>query len=213
MGKLLLESGDALLLETGDALLLEVPINVIELAITDGATFSEALDRAYEARPTITEGIVLSESVSTQAILQATITDGLTLAETILVGGTHNLTITDGITLGETLVISNVYSLLISDGFTMSDAAVTALYLRQFARKYIVEIHDGDGNLVAILENANNISYSEATNQPNSLTFNIPSDDSKEANITLANEIWLKDYSSGEIIRKFLLGKTKDIRK
>lgn len=81
------------------------------------------------------------------------------------------------------------------------------------ARKYIVEIHDSDGNLVAILENAHQVSYTQNLNNPHSLRLSIPSDDSKASNITLANEIWLRDYSSGTVVKKFKLSATRDIRK
>ena len=79
-------------------------------------------------------------------------------------------------------------------------------------RKYIIEIRDSSGNLIAILENAHNINYTQNINNPHSLRFSIPSDDSKEANLILANEIWLRDYANNTIVKKFRLGQKRDIR-
>ena len=78
--------------------------------------------------------------------------------------------------------------------------------------KYIVELHDSAGDLVAILQNATNPSYTENINQPNELSFSIPSNDSKEASITLANEIWLRNYDTGAVVKRFRLSTTKDVR-
>lgn len=78
--------------------------------------------------------------------------------------------------------------------------------------KYIVELHDSSGGLVAIIENAIKPSYTENINQPNELSFNIPSNDSKEASITLANEIWLRSYETGAVVKRFRLSTTKDVR-
>jgi hypothetical protein len=78
-------------------------------------------------------------------------------------------------------------------------------------RAYTVEIRDSAGNLVDFLENAHDISYTEEINAPYSLSFSIPSDDSKEAGILLSNEYWLRN-SAGTIIKKFKLLRKTDTR-
>lgn len=81
------------------------------------------------------------------------------------------------------------------------------------ARKYVLEIHSSDLKLVAVLENAFNISYTEAINEAPTLSFNLPADDAKVAYITKANEIWLRDYDTGTIVNKFWLTLEKDMRR
>lgn len=81
------------------------------------------------------------------------------------------------------------------------------------ARKYIIELHSSDLKLIAVLENAFNISYTEAINEAPTISFNLPADDAKAAYITKANEIWLRDYDTGTIINKFGLTLEKDVRR
>lgn len=81
------------------------------------------------------------------------------------------------------------------------------------ARKYAVELHSSDLKLVAVLENALAITYTEAINEAPTLRFNIPADDAKAVNITKANEIWLRDYDTGTIVNKFGLTIKKDVRR
>lgn len=78
-------------------------------------------------------------------------------------------------------------------------------------RIYTLEIRDSSGNLVNILENAHDISYTQEINAPYSLSFSIPSDDSKEASVLLSNEYWLRN-SAGTIIKKFKLLRKTDTR-
>ena len=77
---------------------------------------------------------------------------------------------------------------------------------------YIVEVRDTSGNLIQILENASSINYTEEINIAHSLSFLMPADDSKLSDVTLANELWLRNYSTDTVIRKFRLQKKWDIR-
>ncbi len=70
---------------------------------------------------------------------------------------------------------------------------------------YTLEARDSSGNLLAILENAYNRVYTQRVNEPQSLTFSIPASDDKKANLTKPNQIWLRDYSTGTLIRKFVI--------
>jgi len=77
---------------------------------------------------------------------------------------------------------------------------------------YIIEIRDTTGDLIQILENASSINYTEEINIAHSLSFLMPADDSKLSDVTLANELWLRNYSTDTVIRKFRLQKKWDIR-
>jgi len=79
-------------------------------------------------------------------------------------------------------------------------------------RIYTIEIRNGDGDLLAILENAHGISYEQIINAPYPLTFNLPADDSKISNILLANECWLRDNQTDTVVRKFKLQHEMDVR-
>lgn len=77
---------------------------------------------------------------------------------------------------------------------------------------YVLELHDSDGTLVAILHEAYDISYIQLLNAPHSLSFAIKSDDSKLTHLTLAREIWLRKYATGAVVHKFKLTGRADSR-
>ena len=79
-------------------------------------------------------------------------------------------------------------------------------------RPYTIEVRNADGDLIAILENAHDISYSQVINSPHSLSLKIPSNDSKASNILLANEYWLRDNRTNTVIKKFKLYRKVDSR-
>jgi len=87
------------------------------------------------------------------------------------------------------------------------------------ARKYTIEIHDstgvpdGDEKLITILENAHTIVYTEAINEAPILSLDLPADDDKATDITKANEIWLRDYEAGTIVKRFRLSLRGDVRR
>lgn len=80
------------------------------------------------------------------------------------------------------------------------------------ARKYIIEVRDSSGDLVSVLHNAYGISFSEAINEAPLLDFSIPADDSKAADLTIANEVWLRNYKTGTIVKKFRPSHRRDMR-
>jgi len=79
--------------------------------------------------------------------------------------------------------------------------------------KFILEIHDSSGNLISILENAYDIRWVQELNKAHQLGFSMPIDDAKRADILLTNEIWLRDYRSAVVQRKFILSSTVEQRK
>lgn len=78
--------------------------------------------------------------------------------------------------------------------------------------KYILELRDSDGALISILQKSYHISYSQFINSAHELTFTIPADDSKVTDITLANEIWLRNHRTNTVIKKFKLGRKREVR-
>ena len=81
------------------------------------------------------------------------------------------------------------------------------------AIKYLIEVHNSNGDLVAVLENAHSITYTEGINEASTLDFNLPADDSKADYILKANEIWLMNYETEAIVAKFRLSHRKDARR
>jgi len=78
---------------------------------------------------------------------------------------------------------------------------------------YILELHNSDGDLVEMLQNAYDISYTQIINSPCMLSFVLPADDAKADDILLSNEIWLRDYNSGTVVKKFRLSQRRDVRR
>jgi len=115
---------------------------------------------------------------------------------------TYNLSFTEGIEFGDFFASTVEY------GATEGGTTETIIS----DHKYIVELHDSSGDLVAVLDNAYAIAYSQNINLPFMLQFAIPADDEKVSNITLANEIWLRDYDTQIVVRKFRLQKQIDSR-
>ena len=83
--------------------------------------------------------------------------------------------------------------------------AATIVISPILARGYVLEVRDGSDDLVAFLENAFNITLEEEINKPPILCFDFPSDDSKVANLTRANEILLYKYGTATILGRFRL--------
>ena len=97
---------------------------------------------------------------------------------------------------------------LTADGSIGVYSTVDRGYLREIpppAQKYTLEVRDNSGNLVSILENAFDRTYTEKINEPQQLTFSIPADDDKVSGLVKPNQIWLRDYSTGTLIKKFVI--------
>jgi len=88
----------------------------------------------------------------------------------------------------------------------------TDTYIVPLPFAYTVEIRDASANLIAMLENAHGIGYVQTINAPHSLKFSLPSDDGKLLNIILANQLWLRDCKTNEVVRKFQLQRKMDVR-
>jgi len=78
------------------------------------------------------------------------------------------------------------------------------------ALPFILEARNSSDELLAILQNAYGIRLIEELNRPPMLDFNLPGDDDKLTHITKANRIWLRDYDTGTVLYKFVLGRRSD---
>lgn len=100
----------------------------------------------------------------------------------------------------------------IATGEAFGSLTVMVRVLYTVPLTYMVEVRDTDGNLVAILENAYGVGYMQRLNAPHKLSFMLPSDDTKKAHVTAANEVWLREYVSQVVTRKFKLQYQADER-
>jgi hypothetical protein len=108
---------------------------------------------------------------------------------------------------------TNVFSELGKTQIILTIIGEVDTFFKYFAAlKYILELHNSDGDLIAILENAHDIAYAQMINSPHTLRFALPADDAKGGDITLANEIWIRRYKDGTVIRKFRLSQKRDSR-
>lgn len=82
------------------------------------------------------------------------------------------------------------------------------------AIKYLIEVHNSSDELVAILENAHGIAYTQGINEAPTLAFSLPADDDKADYILKANEIWLRNYEeeTPSVVAKFRLSRRADGR-
>jgi len=76
---------------------------------------------------------------------------------------------------------------------------------------YQIEVRDSDGDLVQVLENALNITLTEAINEPTQLSFTLPATDPKLHFITKANELWAREVDGDTIPAKTKLLIQEDI--
>jgi len=78
---------------------------------------------------------------------------------------------------------------------------------------YQIEIHDLSGNLLAVFKDIIEPEFDEALNMAKLLSFSVPADDDKLSYITAANEIWVRDIRTNDIMVKTRLARREDIRK
>ena len=116
----------------------------------------------------------------------------------------------DGTLAGTMTSMRYMASSISGDGTLTAD---TMKLVNKIWPKFILEIHDSSGNLISILENAYDIRWVQELNKAHQLGFSMPIDDAKRADILLTNEIWLRDYRSAEVLRKFILSSTREQRK
>jgi len=186
-------SMDALLRATDtEAISLDTLLKTIESKTIDLDTFLKALDTETISLDAIIKALGVSKTVALDAILRGTSEQTVDL-DAILKGEATATVLLD-ILLGEIFL------------GTASVSLDTILFKALPPNRiYTIEIRDGDGDLLAILENAHGISYAQMINSPHSLTLDLPANDSKISNILLANECWLRDNQTDTIIRKFKL--------
>ena len=147
-----------------------------------------------------------TKTVSMDALLKATDTEAISLDALIVARNLESLSV-DALLKGE--AASTVLLDVILGEFFLGTASVSldAILFKALPpnRIYTIEIRNGAGELLAILENAYGISYAQTINSPHSLTLDLPANDSKISNILLANECWLRDNRTDTVIHKFRL--------
>lgn len=82
--------------------------------------------------------------------------------------------------------------------------AISFIIIAPLGLPYIVEVHDSAGNLEHILNRVEGISLVEAVNEAPRLEFAVPGDEDKTDGLTRSHELWLRDYETGTLIKKFL---------
>ena len=78
---------------------------------------------------------------------------------------------------------------------------------------YQIEIHDSSGNLLGVFKDIIEPELDEALNMAKLLSFSVPAGDDKLSYITAANEIWVRDTRTNDIMVKTRLVRREDIRK
>lgn len=119
-----------------------------------------------------------------------------------------------------TLALSQTFYIPVLDfGFIIPTLAqalsfyACTITIRHIGKRYRLEIRDSSDNLVAVLENAFDISYIRTLNEIPQLDFSLPADDAKVANLVRANKIVLREVNADEVIEQFRLLKLRDSRR
>jgi|GEM_PF-1361509 hypothetical protein len=68
------------------------------------------------------------------------------------------------------------------------------------------------GELLSILENAHAIAIEQSLNKAPVITFSLPVDDDKSVLLTRANEVWIRDIVTGDVIASGILDERVDTR-
>jgi len=173
------------------------------------------------------KGLALVQSINLDALLQATGQEKSVTIDTLLKtietetidldALIKGLGITETVALDILLHGSGIKTIDL-DTLLQGQGTITItldIILREYparALRYIVEVHDGSGNLLAILQNAFDIPYTQLLNQPAVLDFSIPASDAKKEYLLWGNEIWLRNYRTGDLVKRFRLGSRKDRR-
>ena len=77
---------------------------------------------------------------------------------------------------------------------------------------YMVELRKADGELVAVLERAYNVSLTQRINESDIISFSLPADDPKTTHLLLSNEVWLIDTDTMSPISKGIMYVKEDMR-
>ena len=154
-----------------------------------------------------------TKTVSMDALLRATDTEAIGLDALIRARDLESLSV-DALLKGKATVTVLLDVLIGTGVLATASVSLDVILFKALPpnRIYTIEIRNGDGALLAILENAHGISYTQIINSPYPLTFDLPSDDSKVSNILLANECWLRDNRTDTVIHKFKLHHEMDMR-
>jgi len=172
---------------------------------TDQSTFSETQEQVVLTVIEEADLATFQEVAHEQVILAigsetdlATFTD--THEQVVLVVCTGNATAPTAIETGLTQVILVVTEE--SDFFIHPE----------YAAGFILEIRDSSDNLLAVLKDAYNVTLEETVNAPKVLSFMIPADNTKLTNLTRANELWVRNMRTGNVISKTRLTRRDDAR-
>jgi hypothetical protein len=119
-----------------------------------------------------------------------------------------------GIVSGEVLGVPQLNFILLPLGIVSGEAFGNMVLTKPvlYIERYIVEVHDSAGNLLAILKDAYGISLEENINAPKVLTFLSPPTETKLSYITRANEIWVRDMENNVVLAKVRLQRRDDTR-
>jgi len=162
--------------------------------------------------------IIMSEEFGTPVVLGALSVPGIASLEAfgaVVIAGPITC---EGIVSGEEfgsvvvagpLTLTGIASLEAFGSLVVMGVAVPPVPMRLGS---ILELHDSDGTLIAVLHEAYNINYIQLLNAPHSLSFALKGDDNKLSYLTLAREIWLRDYKTGVVTNKFKMTGRVDTR-
>jgi hypothetical protein len=181
-------------------------------SLTDGMKLGDSPVTIKIFSVALTDGVKIGDTPLAQKIVSLINIDGIKLSDTSSTQKQTFPTALDGVKLSDQTLANRAFDILVADGFILSDQAYTVGVAFVPPGIYLIEIHDSNGSLVAILDKVYEISLEETINSPALLTISIPSDDTKLSYITRARELWVRDVKTNTVISKTKLLRRDDVR-
>lgn len=156
--------------------------------------------------------VSIIETVDLDALLQASGVTTTVLLDALIYDRFEQTIDVDLLLRGESTVTPLLDAIISGAGSTTValDAIIAQAYAGQLT--FQLEVHNTDGTLVSILENAFEVSYDARVNSPHRLNFSIPVADPKSSDISVTNEIWLRNMKTNTVVRKFRIQVTSEER-
>lgn len=187
------------LLGTGGIAAVDLDVLIEALGITE----TVAVDAFVAGRE--------SESVDLSALIKALGLEAISLDILLEALGVTKEAALDVILSGSGLEEIALDALIIAVEAEAVTLDVLIVYRLGLAPRFTLEVRDAAGNLIARLENAFDVSPSEAISEPGRLRFSLPRDDPKWAELQYGRELWL--YRNSELFEIYKVASLGEARR
>jgi len=188
--------------------------NVIYIITTEGIESAEALGTAQLDFTIFPDAIVSAEAFGTTTLILYLLPSSIASLEAFGTASVNFILKPDGIATLEAFGTAQLNFTIFPDGIVSAEAFGSMVVEKPlfYVQRYVIEVRNTAGELLAVLKNAYGISLEETVNAPMTLSFRSLADDAKLSNITRANEIWVRDVENNTVLAKTRLLRDDDSR-